>query len=68
MALFMSDKAGYTAQMLDLGSILTRERPKLRRSRRKQQAEPKTKKQAISTAELAPCTCPDYCERDHQTD
>jgi hypothetical protein len=54
--------------MLDLGSILTRERPKLRRTRRKRQTEPKTKKQALSTAELARCTCPDYCERDHQTD
>ena len=68
MALFMSDKAGYTVQMLDLGSILTRERPKLRRSRRKRQTEPKADKQALSTAELAPCTCPDYCERDHERD
>jgi hypothetical protein len=54
--------------MLDLGSILTRERPKLRRPRRKQRVQPKAKKQALSTAELAPCTCPDYCERDHDTD
>jgi hypothetical protein len=28
----------------------------------------KAKRQALSTAELAPCTCPDYCERDHETD
>jgi len=54
--------------MLDLGSILTRERPNLRRPRRKQQVEPKAKKPVLSTAELAPCTCPDYCERDHDTD
>jgi hypothetical protein len=55
--------------MLDLGSILTRERPKLRKPRRKQWVvEPQAKKQALSTAELAPCTCPDYCERDHDTD
>jgi hypothetical protein len=54
--------------MLDLGSILTRERPKLRRPRRKQRVQPKARKQALSTAELAPCTCPDYCERDHDTD
>ena len=66
--MFLSDEVVYTAEMLDLGSILTRERPKLRRTRRKRQAEPKTEKQALSTAELAPCTCPDYCERDHQTD
>jgi hypothetical protein len=64
----MSDKAGYTPQMVDLGSILTRERPKLRKPRRKQPAEPKAKKEAVSTAELAPCTCPDFCERDHDTD
>lgn len=23
---------------------------------------------AITTAELAECTCPDFCERDHDTD
>ena len=22
----------------------------------------------LSTAELAPCTCPEYCERDHDRD
>jgi hypothetical protein len=54
--------------MLDLGSILTRERPKRRKPRRKQWVEPQAKKQALSTAELSPCTCPDYCERDHDTD
>jgi hypothetical protein len=54
--------------MLDLGSILTRERPELRKPQRKQRIEPEAKKQTLSTAELAPCTCPDYCERDHETD
>jgi hypothetical protein len=55
--------------MLDLGSILTRERPKLRaRPRRKQQERPHAKESCLSTAEVAPCTCPDYCERDHDTD
>jgi hypothetical protein len=54
--------------MVDLGSILTRERPKFRKPRRKQRVEPQAKKQILSTAELAPCTCPDYCERDHDTD
>ena len=23
---------------------------------------------ALTTAELAECTCPDFCERDHDTD
>jgi len=23
---------------------------------------------SLSTAELAECTCPDFCERDHETD
>jgi hypothetical protein len=54
--------------MVDLGSILTRERPKLRKLRSKQPAPPKAKKQALSTAEIARCTCPDYCERDHDRD
>jgi hypothetical protein len=54
--------------MLDLGSILTRERPKLRKPRRKQRVQPQAKKLTLSTAEVAPCTCPDYCERDHDTD
>jgi hypothetical protein len=53
--------------MLNLGSILTRERPKHRPVPAKE-AEPRAKEQALSTAELAPCTCPDYCERDHDTD
>ena len=52
--------------MRDLGSILTKERPKLRKARRKEQ--PQTKKRAIPTAELVECTCPDPCERDHETD
>jgi hypothetical protein len=24
--------------------------------------------EALTTAELAECTCPDFCERDHDTD
>jgi hypothetical protein len=24
--------------------------------------------EAVSTAELAECTCPDFCERDHDND
>ena len=26
------------------------------------------KPEALTTAELAECTCPDFCERDHDTD
>jgi hypothetical protein len=26
------------------------------------------KREALTTAELAECTCPDFCERDHDTD
>jgi len=52
--------------MRDLGSILTRERPKVRKARRKEQ--PRAKKRAIPTAELVECTCPEPCERDHETD
>lgn len=48
--------------------MLTREPPKLRKPRRKQRVEPQAKKPTLSTAELAHCTCPDYCERDHDTD
>jgi len=52
--------------MLDLGSILTRERPQLRKTRRKERT--KAKQPCITTAELAECTCPEPCERDHETD
>ena len=31
-------------------------------------AQPGVDEHAFSTAELAECTCPDYCERDHETD
>jgi hypothetical protein len=52
--------------MLHLGSILTRDRPKLRKTRRAERLRPK--KQSIPTAELVECTCPEPCERDHDTD
>ena len=31
-------------------------------------ARPHTPEGAISTADLAECTCPDFCERDHDND
>lgn len=29
---------------------------------------PFTSEGAVSTADLAECACPDFCERDHDTD
>ena len=52
--------------MLNLGSILTLERPKLRNRKPEQNAQ--TEEPCLSAAELAECTCPDFCERDHDTD
>jgi hypothetical protein len=31
-------------------------------------ARPSTYEGAVSTADLAECTCPDFCERDHDND
>jgi hypothetical protein len=31
-------------------------------------ARPFTLEGAVSTADLAECTCPDFCERDHDND
>ena len=31
-------------------------------------ARPFTPEGAVSTADLAECTCPDFCERDHDND
>jgi hypothetical protein len=53
--------------MLDLGSILTRERrPELRVA--PSNDAPKATERSIPTAELVECTCPEPCERDHETD
>jgi hypothetical protein len=32
------------------------------------EAEQDTELKTVPTAELAECTCPDFCERDHDTD
>jgi hypothetical protein len=32
------------------------------------EASPKATVIVLSSAELSPCTCPDYCERDHDRD
>jgi hypothetical protein len=48
--------------MLEIGSVITIERPVERPVARN------VDEHALSTAELAECTCPDFCERDHETD
>jgi hypothetical protein len=50
--------------MLELGSILITERPVERPVARTSSGD----EHALSTAELAECTCPEFCERDHETD
>jgi hypothetical protein len=40
----------------------TLERPEL------ELAAPQAVLRVLSTAELAECTCPEFCERDHDTD
>ena len=52
--------------MLDLGSILTKDRRKMRKVQPKEW--PKPKNGSVPTAELVECTCPDPCQRDHETD
>ena len=32
------------------------------------QAAPRVGTKVLTTAELAPCTCPEFCERDHDLD
>jgi hypothetical protein len=44
--------------MADFGSIGLLERPEA----------PEIEDQVLATAELAECNCPDFCERDHDTD
>jgi len=50
--------------MLDLGSTMAVERPFPPREAQPSQDENMT----LSTAEVAECACPDFCERDHDTD
>jgi hypothetical protein len=50
--------------MTDLGSTTLVEAPRVAENERSRQShEP-----CLSTAELAECTCPEACERDHDTD
>ena len=50
--------------MLQLGSINVSEPPVRRNIDQERQVD----ERSLSTAELAECTCPDFCERDHETD
>ena len=50
--------------MLALGSTIIAEPP----VRRDIDAEEEVDERSLSTAELTECTCPDFCERDHETD
>jgi hypothetical protein len=49
--------------MTDFGST-TVVKPQARTAQREQKSQERT----LSTAETAECTCPDFCERDHETD
>jgi hypothetical protein len=50
--------------MFELGSITIAEMP----TRGQAEQEPEVDERLISTAELSECTCPDFCERDHDRD
>jgi hypothetical protein len=50
--------------MLEIGSVIMTDRPTERPAARNSGVD----EHALSTAELAECTCPDFCERDHETD
>jgi len=50
--------------MTDFGSTTLVEAPRVAENER----EMKLEEPCLSTAEVAECTCPDFCERDHDTD
>jgi hypothetical protein len=50
--------------MLELGSTTIVEPP----VRRKAEQGPEVDERSLCTAELADCTCPEFCERDHDRD
>jgi hypothetical protein len=51
--------------MIELGSISLLE-PAL--AAREADQGPRVEERSLSTAELADCNCPEFCERDHDTD
>jgi len=50
--------------MAYFGSTALVEKPQTRTSKREEKGE----EPYLSTAEVAECTCPDFCERDHDRD
>jgi hypothetical protein len=50
--------------MTDFGSTTLTAAPRVAESERIRQSD----EPCLSTAELAECTCPEACERDHDTD
>jgi hypothetical protein len=50
--------------MIELGSITRVEEPFLAEF----EEDRSVQAHGLCTAELAECTCPDFCERDHDTD
>jgi len=50
--------------MNDFGSTTLAEAPRVAQNERHRE----TDDPCLSTAELAECTCPESCERDHDTD
>ena len=49
--------------MLELGSIAVAEPPEPATT-----TPPEPRPVVLTTAELAECTCPEFCERDHDVD
>jgi len=57
--------------MCKMGSNMTRYQRitrYLRRSRIRNRSNSYPKRPAVPTAALAECTCPEYCERDHDNE
>jgi hypothetical protein len=50
--------------MLEIGSTTVVDKPSVLKT----DQELRVKERYLSTAELAECTCPEFCERDHDTD
>jgi hypothetical protein len=42
--------------------------PRMRHSRIQDDEKLDPEERELTTAELAECTCPEFCERDHETD
>jgi hypothetical protein len=47
---------------------LVREKPVKPTARTTQAPKPRPRAPIVTRAEVAPCTCPEHCERDHEND